>query len=463
MSVSFLLSLMLAPTPSLQSVELGQGNPDIPVYASEIIASPASPATLSNAGNVLDLTTPLNYSFSIGEVRYARIACSGGLRFAPGSAVSLLGAGSASLGAINGVGTSVITFSITANDGAVVAADQLVVSGDRLATDTAPVRCSYGLYDVPSQANAGGSVGRVAGTEGDYLRFAPATAFTAASRTSVADVTAWPVYTDFVPDAPTTAATAALGPVTYGLAMPAPLTPAGVPITLADLHAAGPGGTRLVVSGDFGAAANADGGFTGAALSRVYVSSALGTCSPGTPAASLSATQAQFDVGVVPVAGMLCLAPADGAAIPAATYSARLDAVPAAPAVYSVQGFGPLAAGVIVRNGLELQAPLAQVPPNYLSRLVLTNGGREGRIFDVRVLGETGNVISTGELRGTVPGSGTIVIDLSQILTGFTAAPRATINVTIRSPSAVVQGLYQIVNPDAGSVSNHVMVRPGSN
>ena len=41
--------------------------------------------------------------------------------------------------------------------------------------------------------------------------------------------------------------------------------------------------------------------------------------------------------------------------------------------------------------------------------------------------------------------------------------PRATLNVTIAAPNRTIQGLYQIVNPDSGSISNHVMVRPGSN
>ncbi|MBW8366770.1 MAG: hypothetical protein K0M70_02800 [Arenimonas sp.] len=463
MSVSLLMSMMLASGASTQNVDIGQPSPATLVYASEIIASPAAPATLANAGGLLDLVTPLRYNFSAGEVRYARIDCSGGLRFAPGSAVSLLGAGSASLGAINGVGSSVISFSITANDAAVVETDRLVVSGDRLAVGSAPVRCSYGLYDVPSQANAGGTAGRVASAEGDYLRFAPATLFSAQGRTSVADVTATPPYTEFVHSAPTTATTAALGPVQYALSLPAPLTPAGTQITLADLHGAGPSGTRLVVDGDFGAAANADGGFTGAALSRVYLSTTGNSCSFGTPASSLSATQAAFNVGATATGGILCLAPAAGATIPAAQYTARLQAVSAAPAVYRVQGFGPDPVGTIVRNGLELQAPLVQLPDNYLSRLVLTNAGPQGRIFTVRVLGETGNVVSTGELRGTVPGSGTLVIELGAILTGFTVSPRATLSVTMAAPGTMVQGLYQIVNPDAGSVSNHVMVRPGSN
>ncbi|MBW8311410.1 MAG: hypothetical protein K0M64_05185, partial [Rhizobium sp.] len=130
---------------------------------------------------------------------------------------------------------------------------------------------------------------------------------------------------------------------------------------------------------------------------------------------------------------------------------------------YAVGGRGPQALGAKTRNGTELQAPLAQVPANYLSRLVLTNTGSQDRPYEVAVFGETGNVISTANLTGTVPADGTQVVDLTSVLTGFTAAPRATLNVTISGPNSQIQGLYQIVNPDSGTISNHVMVRPGSN
>ena len=46
---------------------------------------------------------------------------------------------------------------------------------------------------------------------------------------------------------------------------------------------------------------------------------------------------------------------------------------------------------------------------------------------------------------------------------GFTGLPRATIKLTVAAPNAQIQGLYQIVNPDSGSISNHVLVRPGTN
>ena len=67
-------------------------------------------------------------------------------------------------------------------------------------------------------------------------------------------------------------------------------------------------------------------------------------------------------------------------------------------------------------------------------------------------------------LTGTIPANGTYVIeDLNSVLTGFTGAPRATLNVSVAGPNTAIQGLYQIVNPDKGSISNHVLVRPGSN
>ena len=62
-----------------------------------------------------------------------------------------------------------------------------------------------------------------------------------------------------------------------------------------------------------------------------------------------------------------------------------------------------------------------------------------------------------------VPANGTTVVDLNTVLTSFTGAPRGTLNLTVSGPNNQIQGLYQIVNPDKGSISNHVLVRPGTN
>ena len=64
-------------------------------------------------------------------------------------------------------------------------------------------------------------------------------------------------------------------------------------------------------------------------------------------------------------------------------------------------------------------------------------------------------------LTGTVPANGTKVID--DLTTVFTGNNRATIVVNVAGPTKQIQGLYQIVNPEKGSISNHVMVRPGTN
>ena len=81
----------------------------------------------------------------------------------------------------------------------------------------------------------------------------------------------------------------------------------------------------------------------------------------------------------------------------------------------------------VIAARTQLQAPLAQVPSGWLSRLALTNTGSTARPYTIAVQGETGNTISTSNLTGTVPANGTTVIDLTTVLTGFTASPRATL------------------------------------
>lgn len=450
------------PTPP-EGVNLS--TPTAPVtYAREIRATPAAPAALDNTAGDLNLTVGLGYSFSPDETRYARIECPG-LVFDDDAEAVHVGGGSASVGALNGLNSHAIHFSITADDASVGADGLLTVTGGRLITGTDPVDCTYGLYDFPSQAAGGGSHGRVATASGAYLEFAPSTVFTATGLTAVADVEADPAFSAFIASGPTTAATAALAELQYGLATPAPLQPDGTTITLSDLHATGTDGTRIVAEGDFSAAANADGSYTGDALERVYLSGDDASCTPvgGLAASTLSATHAEFPVGDVATDALLCLAPLAGTPIPVADYSASLVAVSAAPSDYAVDDIDALDAGAITRNGTQLQAPLAQLPEGWVSRLVLTNTGTLDRPYAIAVSGETGNLIGTANLTGVVPARGTVVIDLDEVLVSFSGKSRATINVTVAGPNAQIQGQYQIVNPGSGALSNHVMVRPGTN
>ncbi|KFN41767.1 hypothetical protein N790_12175 [Arenimonas malthae CC-JY-1] len=453
---SLVFSATLLATSAVQAVDLDAAPAAPRTYAAEIIATPDAPVELANPGGVLDLSTPLAYNFSVGEVRHVRIQCPG-MRFGDDAVVSYLGGGLAGVGAVNGLGTDAIHFSITAGDNAVLAADRLLVTGTRAITSTNDVTCSYGLYDQPSQATGGGIVGRVVSRSGAYLAFAPSYLLRVDSQgQATADVEALypPAFSAFVTAAPTfNRDLAQLGGFSHGTRQSLtgglqPLTAAGTPITLADLLAPA---TALVFEGDFSRAAD------------VYLS-ALADCSvPGQAADGFDEQRAVFTVGANEVLGQfLCYLSGDEP-VEAGHYTVSLEAVPANPATYQVSGRGPLALGRITRNGTELQAPLAEVPAHFTSRMVITNTGPQGFAFRIEVLGETGNVISTGVASGVVQARSTRVLDLRDVLTGFTAEPRAALKLTVAAPDSVVRALYQVVNPDAGAISNHVMVRPGSN
>ncbi|PZO09808.1 MAG: hypothetical protein DCF27_04155 [Lysobacteraceae bacterium] len=427
-------------------------NTPVPV-AEELIVPPAR--LLANPSNRLSINTDIGYAFSPGEVRYARLNCPGA-QFTTASVIDFTGNASNTIGAVNGLGSDAIFFSITAGATPVVATDGFTVNGTRTVTSKAPVDCSYGLYDFPSQAQAGGATGRVAATSGAYLRFNPSYALEVnAQGSAVADVESNdPAYSEFVLGSPTfNVNRAQLGQFSYGtvqavLGDTQPITLDGLAIELTDLMGAN---TALNFAGDFDAAG--DVFFSPNANCAVNIQSAN----------TFDATQATFVIGAAPKLNHYLCFDAGGDPIRASNYTVALAPVSAAAAVYAVTPRGPLALGAITRNGAELQAPLAQVPAGYLSRMVLTNTGSVAREYVIEVLGETGNVISTANLTGSVAAGKTLVVDLKTVLTGFTAAPRATLNVTVSGPNKQIQGLYQIVNPNSGTVSNHVMVRPGTN
>jgi hypothetical protein len=439
--------LILQSAPKVTLTVPGSNSPVL--VAEELVIPPSR--TFTNNGS-LDIETTVEYAFSPGEVRYARLHCPG-VRFDAGTTVAISGDPSNVVGAINGFGTDAIYFSITAGATPVMAADVLSVDGDRILAGKAPVDCTYGLYDVPSQAQAGGATGRVASTSGAYIRFAPSYVLQVdEAGNPVANVeSADPSYSEFVERAPTyDIQLGQIGGFSYGTSSQVlggvqPITMDGAPVQLADLMGAA---TRLVFTGDFEAA------------SDVYLSGHPSCGSHLVSADAFDDTQAEFTLGADAAVGRFLCFEAGGQPIRASEFTVALAPVSADPATYAVANRGPLDLGVITRNGTELQAPLAQVPANYLSRMVLTNTGSADRPYEIAVFGEAGNVISTANLTGTVPAGGTEVVDLTTVLTGFTAAPRATLNVTISGPNNQIQGLYQIVNPDSGTISNHVMQRP---
>lgn len=447
-----------APTPT--GVVISDTTPVPVLYAKEINASVDAPVTLTNGSGDLNLSTVLGHSLSSGEVRYARIECPAHIIFAAGSAA--VASSAANMGAINGLGTNAIFFSITATNANTTATSTITVNGNRSISSSADATCTYGLYDQPSQALAGGTTGRIATRSGSYITFNTSYTLTGTALGAVANVQAAPSFTRFVSATPTNSVDrAAIGTATFALRSPAPRIADGSTVTLATLLAAG---SHHSVAGDFSAAANADGSYTGAALNRVYFSSTADCSVVSTPASTITASSARFDTGAAAVAGLsLCYAPRTGVAIPASTYTQTFNAVSAAAATYTVNKLGPLDLGSITRNGTQLQASFVQVPAGWLSRIVLTNTGSTARPYTITALTEDGSTVVLGTAAtGSVPARGTIVLNTADIAS-FTGVPRGALNVNVAGPDNSIQGLYQIVNATTGAVSNTVMVRPGTN
>ena len=434
-------------------------------YAEEINASPSAEVTLANVGDALNLSSPLGYSFTQSEVRHARVECPAHVRFAAGTTVATDDPAAGVLGSVNGIGTNAITFSVTASTSSLTASDRLIVTGNRIITSAEDAVCSLALYDFPSQAQAGGPAGRVVLREGPYLDFAPSYALRVeATGRATADVDAVDgPFLGFVAVAPTNSdELGALGRFSYGtvadvLGEVQPLKPDGTPITLTDLM--GPD-TALVFGGDFSPAA------------EVFLS-ANGQCT----ALALSASgndgnAATFTIGDLAFIDHTLCYRAGSTEIQPLETGVELQPV-AASAAYAVTTRGPEALGVIDRNGTELQAPLVQMPEGSLPRIVLTNTGTEKRAFRMQLFGSTSgsaaetstDYVGINTFDGVLPVDGALVVNLSDAFPRerFTGPARGFVRVIIDGPTGQIQGVYQIVNPANGTISNHVMVRPGKN
>ena len=462
-SAEVAVSCVGAPLVVFDGVELSASGTSQPVLlASEIDFS--APRAFSSS--LFEIRTPIGYSFAESEVRSGRLECPG-VQFTTGTLRTSAHPSNA-LGAVNRVGGDgdTVFFSMTAGATPFNALDTLSFDGVRTLTAPTDIDCTFSLYDQPSQAEAGGAAGRIFRSSGQYIRFAPSYDLVVRSEgAAVADVEAANgPYTAFTSAAPTNDVTLAqLGRLAYGTRQEVSnaAQPRGVdgdPITMADVL--GPD-TTLRVSGDF----------TGAADVFLSPTADCSSVALSDIDAARTGTTADFAVGSgsYPDASVCFLR--GGEPIVASTYAVELRAV-AASSAYTVPGRGPLVLGAIARNGAELQAPLVQMPAGWISRIVLMNAGGTARAFTWRFLPASGGSASeagttttgatTGD--GTIPANSTVVIRLSDLLGGFgTTPPRGTFVVTAAAPNSDIQGLYQIVNPASGTISNHVMVRPGSN
>lgn len=430
-------------------------------YAQEL-TKPAS--IIESTGNRLAFN--LGYNFSDGEVRHARVECSSNLTFLAPILEDVSPANAAVAGSLNNAGSAVF-FSVTdpSGGGATATANTQItlgVAGNSTAAiytigNNDPVTCSYSLYDQPSQAQAGGPTGRIVNISRTFINAVPSFTFTATPGTATVDVEAANgAFTGFL------GADRSIGSFNLALVTTPPLNANGVGIQLSDIFGAN---TAVRINGDMtGFTANSGHDPADTCAATVVFNSFSAANGVGS---------ATFANGAGATNRFVCFTASGTVAIPAGDYTATL--IPQVNAGYTVANSAALPIGSIIRNGTQIQAPLVQTPSGFISRIALTNTGTVQRSFTWTFRPASGGTSSeasttyTGPASGsgTIPANGSTVISLVDALGGLASfggtPPRGTITVNVAAPNNQIQGLYQIVNPASGAISNHVMVRPGSN
>jgi len=432
-------------------------------YASEENVLTAGTTLAAGAGADQTATTAFGASFSTNAVAYVRVDLTGGTFTAallPASFAVNASAGAATVSIAQGgaAGDDFVIYAIAPASGANLVGSNIATidtsaSGiDVTAQNT--VGMQYRLYETLT--NAANVTNHLKTASANYITFSPAltiasVAFDGAATSAVADVSATNgAYTAFTGPAavkPLSKISATLN--TVALQSGALAT---VALVLANTNS-------VAVNGDFSYVANANGTYTGLALEKVNLDTSATCATPagGTyDAATLSATDATFTAVTAAdlVTGMyLCVEPNGTSEITASSYSGTATLV--AQTGFTVANLG-MTIGSITRNGTTMVAPLAQVPAGWISRLVLNNIGSTDRTYTVRAVNEAGTTItlSGAAASGTLTGNSTTVVDLSTTMAG---GARGTLVVTVNGPSDQIEGMYQIVNGTANTISNHVL------
>ena len=440
------------------NVDLDAAAPVSIKYATEQPVLTAGTNLAAGAAADQTATTTFGASFATDAVAYVRVDLTGGtFTAAPAFAVNdSIGAATVSIAQGGAAGDNYVIFAVDplATENLVGANVTKITTNGITVTSQGSVGMQYRLYETLT--NAANVTNHLKTASANYITFSPAltiasVAFDGAATSAVADVSATNgAYTAFTGPAtvkPLSKISATLN--TVALQSGAPAT---VALVLADTNS-------VAVNGDFSYVANANGTYTGLALEKVNLDTSS-TCATGAggiyDAATLSATDATFTAVTAAdlVTGMyLCVEPNGTSEITASSYSGTATLV--AQTGFSVANLG-MTIGSITRNGTVMVAPLAQIPAGWISRLVLNNIGSTDRTYTVRAVNEAGTTItlSGAAASGTLTGNSTTVVDLSTTMAG---GARGTLVVTVNGPSDQIEGMYQIVNGTANTISNHVL------
>jgi hypothetical protein len=127
---------------------------------------------------------------------------------------------------------------------------------------------------------------------------------------------------------------------------------------------------------------------------------------------------------------------------------------------------GAISNTVMARGSLStqqttrLRLPWFSAASGYVSRFVMLNRSSSAAAFNLQILPEQGNAVTQQFMAtGSIPANSQLVLPVSSVIQGFTGASRAATVFNVSGPDASIDGLYNIVNPVSGTISNTLMSR----
>ena len=430
------------------------------VYASELI----SPATLVNAGGVLNVTTQLGIGMSSGQTRYLRVRMTNAT-FATAVVAGALVNGTTAFAtttiAIGGAAaSSEVIFQVTGAGTGNQIADALTVTMPNIiaASTATAATVSYEVYEFLTQAQAGTSV--LYARSSSIARFSPAVQFRTTAAAAALSTTATAITSYFNVSGGTgfsLATRAVVGDLelrtpTYTLNPAATVAP-----FLADSATAATigaivnnaGVNTLSIAGDFSAAASA---------ASVALANANAEAASAVTGTSASITLLTATIAATGFTNVLARYTVNGTtALPVSAYVTSFTG--AAQAGYVLSTLSAGTTGNIVRDGVQYESPWVTATPGFISRFFLTQTTPAAVPYTVTVRNAAG-VVTGGTLTGTLVGGRLTLVTLASLLPADTTAVPGPYQVTfnIAASNTVTQGTYVLTSPN-GAVANVPLYR----
>lgn len=439
----------------------------------------------STAGTGFDLfkgqmEANIGFNMGAGTTAYARITCNAGpTEFKFPTDITVTYTDSADV-AKAGYTTSAVNLGPTANalvvsivrDGGVgttagLSTDRLnfnTATGFSLAKNVDKFDCTYALYDTAGDAVNGTTSNKIfTGTPETFVIRQNAYALTVAQeRTLTADVnppTTGVAYSRFVASTTPAPAVTINGPneLANGIT-------ANVGAGTVDLNGAAVTLTSLATAQTFKLTTVENVSLDGLTF-HLESGTACATAGAGDLAGTMNTAKTEVTFAQTPAAGTsyrLCVSSetTEAIAIPRAQF--QMSVSPTAAAGSTVSDKGPVNSGKIVYNGVTLIASIVQNTGanDFLGRVFITNKGTVARTYNVEVYNDAGQVVNT--ITGTLAAKTMNAIAADSLFPAGVAR-RGSVYFNINAPDSDIEGIYQIVNPTKGSISNAQLVRPGKN